>query len=68
LDAVYLTLFVSSVLAVLGVVLFVWTHREGSRDHTHRLALLPLEDDARPSAPPAAAHSPDAPHLAKDRP
>ncbi|MFO0750994.1 MAG: hypothetical protein U1F43_35770 [Myxococcota bacterium] len=32
-------------LAVLGVVLFVWTHREKSRDHNDRLALLPLEDD-----------------------
>ncbi|MCC6622093.1 MAG: cbb3-type cytochrome oxidase assembly protein [Deltaproteobacteria bacterium] len=64
MDAVYLTLFVSSVLAVLGVVLFVWTHREGSRDHTHRLALMPLEDDTRtPSAAPLPPENP-----AKDRP
>ncbi len=46
MDAVYLTLFVSLVLAVLGVVLFVFTHGERSRDHAERLALLPLDDDA----------------------
>jgi nitrogen fixation-related uncharacterized protein len=46
LDAVYLTLFVSLVLATLGVVLFVWSHREKTGDHADRLALLPLEDDS----------------------
>lgn len=44
MDAVYLTLFVSSVLAVLGVVLFLFTHGQRSRDHEQRLALLPLDD------------------------
>ncbi len=46
MDAVYLTLFVSLTLAVLGVVLFVFTHGQRSRDHADRLALLPLDDDA----------------------
>ena len=49
MDAVYLTLFVSFVLAVLGIVLFVWTHREKSRDHSLRLQLLPLDDDTTAS-------------------
>jgi len=51
LDAVYLTLFVSSVLAVLGLVLFVFTHGQRTRDHEQRLALLPLDD---PPATPAS--------------
>ena len=45
MDAVYLTVFVSLVLAVLGIVLFLWTHAQKTRDHNDRLALLPLEDD-----------------------
>jgi len=55
LDAVYLTLFVSTVLAVLGLVLFVFTHGQRTRDHNDRLALLPLDDPPPPpSAPPTA--------------
>lgn len=46
MDAVYLTLFVSAVLGALGVGLFLWTHRQRTREHNDRLALLPLDDDA----------------------
>ncbi len=56
MDAVYLTLFVSLVLASLGVVLFVWSHRHKTSEHTDRLALLPLEDDARPALPTTKGH------------
>jgi len=45
MDAVYLTLFVSAVLGGLGVGLFFWTHRQRTREHSDRLALLPLDDD-----------------------
>jgi len=59
MDAVYLTLFVSSVLAGLGLVLFVFTHGQRTRDHNYRLALMPLDDplevplEVRPSEPAA---------------
>jgi cbb3-type cytochrome oxidase subunit 3 len=45
-NAIHLTLFVSFIIALLGVLLFV--HSVGQRDHSHadRLSLLPLEDDA----------------------
>lgn len=54
MDAVYLTLFVSTVLAVLGVVLFLYTHGQGTRDHEDRLALLPLDDPPPAPVDPAA--------------
>lgn len=54
MDAVYLTLFVSTVLAALGLVLFVFTHGQRSRDHNYRLALLPLDDPPESPAPPAS--------------
>lgn len=46
MNALYLTLFVSFVIALLGVLLFIYS--VGQRDHSHadRLSLLPLEDDA----------------------
>lgn len=57
MDAVYLTLFVSTVLALLGVVLFVYTHGQRTRDHEHRLALLPLVDDPPPPSDPVSVPS-----------
>ncbi|HRE89167.1 MAG TPA: cytochrome oxidase [Myxococcota bacterium] len=45
MNAIWLTLLVSSVLAGLGVGLFVWSARNKTRDHVDRLALLPLEND-----------------------
>ncbi|MEZ4268145.1 MAG: cytochrome oxidase [Myxococcota bacterium] len=50
MNALHLTLFVSFIIALLGVLLFI--HSVGQRDHSHadRLSLLPLEDDVS-SAP-----------------
>ena len=45
MNAVWLTLFVSLVLAALGVLLFFVSHRAKTRDHVDRLSLLPLEND-----------------------
>jgi nitrogen fixation-related uncharacterized protein len=45
MNAIWLTLLVSSVLAGLGVGLFVWSAKNKSGDHVDRLALLPLDED-----------------------
>ncbi len=52
--AMVLMMFVSFVLAGLGVVLFAWV--AGHAPVSRAAALLPLEDDARPSP-----HTEDAP-------
>lgn len=59
MDAVYLTLFVSTVLAVLGAVLFTWTHGQKTRDHDLRLSLLPLDDDAVSAPSLSTSSSPE---------
>ena len=48
MDALILTLFVSLVLAGAGIGLFIWSVKEGTHEHTERLALLPIEDDDPP--------------------
>ena len=55
MNALYLTLFVSLVLAAFFVAAFV--HGVHRRDHEHhdRLSLMPLDDDAEVRAPVAAA-------------
>jgi nitrogen fixation-related uncharacterized protein len=45
LSALYLTLFVSAVLATLGVLFFAFNVKAKSHEHSDRLALLPLFDD-----------------------
>ncbi len=45
MNAIWLTLFVSLVLAGLGVLLFFVSYRDKTRDHVDRLSLLPLEND-----------------------
>lgn len=50
MDALIVTLFVSLVLVVAGLVLFVLRMRAGDFDHGERLSLLPLQDD-EPSEP-----------------
>ncbi|MGM0576077.1 MAG: cytochrome oxidase [Myxococcota bacterium] len=47
MNAIHLTLFVSLVLVVLGVVLFLHSITQRDHDYAERLALLPLEDDER---------------------
>lgn len=51
MNALLLTLFVSLVLAGLGVLLFVHGVVQGDHEHADRLSLLPLEDDDRASEP-----------------
>ncbi|MBN8614171.1 MAG: cbb3-type cytochrome oxidase assembly protein CcoS [Deltaproteobacteria bacterium] len=43
MEVLLLTVFVSLVLAGLGVGLFVWTVRSKTFEHADRLAILPLE-------------------------
>lgn len=45
---VVLQVFVSLVLVAGSVLLFVFTVRSRTLEHSDRLSLAPLEDDARP--------------------
>jgi hypothetical protein len=47
-NALYLTLFVSTVLLVSGLVSYVGAWRRRDHQHADRLSLLPLEDDTTP--------------------
>lgn len=55
MEVLILTTFVSVFLAAGGVALFVWSVRARTFDQSDRLALLPLEDDARPPSADARA-------------
>lgn len=46
MDILILQVFVSLMLVVGSVLLFGFTCRQKSFDHSDRLALLPVEDDA----------------------
>lgn len=72
MNVLLLQVFVSLCLVAGSVVLFVWTVRERTLDHSDRLALAPLEDDA-PSRTPGAdaaprAESPRSTSAAEERP
>jgi hypothetical protein len=45
MNALVLTLFVSLLLAILGLLEFAMHLRRGDHRHGDRLALLPLDDD-----------------------
>jgi len=45
MDILILQVFVSLLLVVSSVTLFLFTCRQRSFDHADRLALLPLDDD-----------------------
>jgi cbb3-type cytochrome oxidase maturation protein len=45
MEVLILTVFVSLVLAVSGVLFFAWNVRERAHEHIDELSLLPLEDD-----------------------
>ena len=45
MDILILQVFVSLLLVVSSVILFGFTCRQRSFDHSDRLALLPMEDD-----------------------
>lgn len=48
MDILIITLFVSLVLVLAGLVLFVLRMRAGDFDHGDRLSLLPLQEDEPP--------------------
>ena len=45
MSVIVLQVFVSLMLVVGSVVLFVWVIRSRTLEHSDRLALMPLEDD-----------------------
>lgn len=45
METAILLMFVSSVLASVAVLSFVWTVRSATHEHADRLALRPLDDD-----------------------
>lgn len=49
MDILILQVFVSLLLVVSSVLLFGFTCRQRSFDHSDRLALLPMEDDGAPT-------------------
>ena len=59
MDVLIVTIFVSLVLVVGGLVLFVSRLRQGDFEHGDRLSLLPLEDDTgeRPADGDSAGHA-----------
>ncbi len=63
MDILIVTLFVSLVLVVVGVVFFVIRLRQGDLEHGDRLSLLPLEEDENP--PPEAGSAADGQMLPK---
>ena len=54
MDILILQVFVSLLLVVSSVILFGFTCRQRSFDHSDRLALLPVEDDESSASPPPA--------------
>ena len=48
MSVIVLQVFVSLMLVVGALVLFVWTVRGRTLDHADRLSLTPLEDDSPP--------------------
>lgn len=45
MSVIVLQVFVSLMLVVGSIVLFIWTVRSRTLDHADRLSLAPLEDD-----------------------
>ncbi len=51
MSVIVLQVFVSLMLVLGSVVLFIWTVRSRTLDHADRLSLAPLEEDTPPQAP-----------------
>ncbi len=49
MDILILQVFVSLLLVVGSIILFGFTCRQRSFDHSDRLALLPMADDEQPT-------------------
>lgn len=59
MNVMVLQVFVSLMLVLGSVVLFVFTVKSRTFEHTERLSLAPLEDDhLAPPAPPSTSGSP----------
>ncbi|MDP2271547.1 MAG: cbb3-type cytochrome oxidase assembly protein CcoS [Archangium sp.] len=52
MNVIVLQVFVSLMLVVGSLVLFVWTVRAGTLDHADRLSLAPLNEEKPATAPP----------------
>jgi nitrogen fixation-related uncharacterized protein len=50
--------FVSLMLVAAAIAFFVWVVRGRTLEHSDRLALAPLEDDAPPPSPSSSAVDP----------
>ena len=48
MEVIVLLVFVSLMLVACAIGFFAWNVKEGTHEHTERLALLPLRDDASP--------------------
>jgi hypothetical protein len=50
-DVLILTVFVSVVLVLVELLFFAWNVHHDNHDHIERLALLPLDEEPRPTHP-----------------
>lgn len=57
MNVLILLVFLSAMMVVLALGLYAWTLRERTHEHTDRMSLLPLEDDAPP--PPNGGTEPE---------
>jgi hypothetical protein len=60
-NVIVLQVFVSLMLVATGIALFVFVVRARTLEHSDRLSLAPLEDDARAAPPPVGPPPPAAP-------
>ena len=70
MDVLIVTLFVSLLLVLAGLVLFVLRLRAGDFEHGERLSLLPLKEDEQevPDHPAGSAEPGDADPPTDERP
>lgn len=64
MNVVPLLVVFSLFLAVVSVVLFLYSTRNKDHEHADRLSLLPLEDDLPPSSSPPSSKAASASDLA----
>lgn len=58
MNAIFLTLFVSTVLGIGALLLYVFLFAQRSHEHGSRLSLLPLDDDGGAPAVSAPKEGP----------
>ena len=52
MSVIALQVFVSLMLVLSAVILFIWTVRSRTLEHSDRLSLAPLDDERRTPVPP----------------